>query len=141
MASKMENEAINQELLPRCGKLDGSTLKIVPSYTEAGYFTEANCVTIEDEEGRRAIYVPYKTVSKYRQEGYMSHPRLPVFGQSSRELTPAERVITRRDKEITLKTLKSMLAKATRKRDRLMERVRIMDLEIEELTTSKRDGG
>jgi hypothetical protein len=55
---------INPELLPRCDKLDGSTLKIVPSYTEAGYFTEANCVTIEDEEGRRAIYVPYRVVGE-----------------------------------------------------------------------------
>ena len=46
------------EQLPRCGKLDGSTLKIVPAYTEAGYFCEANCITVEDKDGRRAVYVP-----------------------------------------------------------------------------------
>ena len=55
--------AINPELLPRCGNLDGSSLKIVPSYTEAGYFTEANCITIADEEGRKALYVTYKIIT------------------------------------------------------------------------------
>ena len=50
------------ELLPRCEKLDGSTLRIVSTYTEAGYFCEANCVTIEDKEGRRALYAPVKVL-------------------------------------------------------------------------------
>lgn len=45
--------------LPRCEKLDGSTLRIVPAYTEAGQFCEANCVTITDGE-RTAIYVPLR---------------------------------------------------------------------------------
>jgi hypothetical protein len=31
-----------QTRLPRCPELDGSTLRIVPSYTEAGAFTEAS---------------------------------------------------------------------------------------------------
>lgn len=48
------------ENLPRCDKLDGSTLSIVPNYTEAGQFCEANCVTISDGE-RTAIYIPVKT--------------------------------------------------------------------------------
>lgn len=56
----MNVEELDAEKLPRCESLDGSTLKIVPSYTEAGYFCEANCVEIEDEAGRRALYVPYK---------------------------------------------------------------------------------
>jgi hypothetical protein len=45
--------------LPRCDKMDGSTLRIVPSYTEAGMFCEANCVTISDGE-RTALYVPIR---------------------------------------------------------------------------------
>jgi hypothetical protein len=45
------------ELLPRCPALDGSTLRIVPAYTEAGQFCEANCVTVTDGE-RTAVYVP-----------------------------------------------------------------------------------
>lgn len=36
--------------------LDGE-LRIVPAYVEAGWFTEANCVTLTDGE-RRAVYVP-----------------------------------------------------------------------------------
>ena len=51
---------MNNELIPRCEKLDGSTLRIVHTYTEAGYFCEANCITIEDTEGRRALYGPVK---------------------------------------------------------------------------------
>jgi len=43
--------------LPRCPKLDGSTLRIVPAYTEAGLRCEANCVTLTDGE-RTAVYVP-----------------------------------------------------------------------------------
>ena len=43
--------------LPRCENLDGSTLRIVPSYTEAGRHCEANCVTITDGD-RTATYVP-----------------------------------------------------------------------------------
>jgi hypothetical protein len=45
--------------LPRCQKGDGSSLRIVPSYIEGGYFSEANCVTITDGE-RTAVYVPYE---------------------------------------------------------------------------------
>jgi hypothetical protein len=45
--------------LPRCDKMDGSTLRIVPSYTEAGMYCEANCVTITDGE-RTALYVPIR---------------------------------------------------------------------------------
>jgi hypothetical protein len=41
--------------LPRL--LDGEGLSIVPAYTEAGYFGEANVVTITDGE-RTALYVP-----------------------------------------------------------------------------------
>ena len=52
---------IRAEAIPRCLVLDGSTLKIVPAYTEAGWFTEANCITVTDGE-RTAVYVPYKTV-------------------------------------------------------------------------------
>lgn len=46
------------ETLPRCQKLDGSTLAIVPSYTEAGSNCEANCITVTDGE-RTAVYVPH----------------------------------------------------------------------------------
>jgi hypothetical protein len=48
--------------LPRCDKMDGSTLRIVPSYIEAGMFREANCVTITDGE-RTALYVPLRIVT------------------------------------------------------------------------------
>ena len=50
-----------QDQLPRCEKLDGSTLRIVPGYTEAGRYCEANCVTITDGT-RTAIYVPVRVV-------------------------------------------------------------------------------
>ena len=50
-------DPLMREKLPRCDKLDGSTLRIVPAYTEAGYFCEANCVTITDGE-RSAVFVP-----------------------------------------------------------------------------------
>jgi hypothetical protein len=48
-----------RQQLPRCQKLDGSTLSIVPDYTEAGAYKEANCVTITDGE-RTAVYVPHE---------------------------------------------------------------------------------
>jgi hypothetical protein len=51
-----------QGRLPRCERMDGSTLSIIPSYTEAGWFTEANCVTISDGE-RTALYVPLRIVT------------------------------------------------------------------------------
>jgi hypothetical protein len=41
--------------LPR--SMEGEGLRIVPAYTEAGYFGEANVVTITDGE-RTALYVP-----------------------------------------------------------------------------------
>lgn len=53
---------LNRQELPRCTDMDGSTLKIVPAYTEAGYFQEANCITVTDGE-RTAIYIPYKVVT------------------------------------------------------------------------------
>lgn len=46
-----------QKQLPRCEKMDGSSLRIVPAYTEAGQFCEANCITVTDGE-RTAVYVP-----------------------------------------------------------------------------------
>jgi len=51
---------MRQDQLPRCDNLDGSTLAIKPQYIEAGAFCEANCVTISDQNGREALYVPYK---------------------------------------------------------------------------------
>jgi hypothetical protein len=45
--------------IPR--SMEGEGLSIVPSYTEAGYFGEANVVTITDGT-RTALYVPYKIV-------------------------------------------------------------------------------
>jgi len=50
-------EPVQQSGLPRCEKLDGSSLRIVPAYTEAGQFCEANAVTITDGE-RTAVYIP-----------------------------------------------------------------------------------
>lgn len=51
---------MDREALPRCPALDGSTLRIVPAYTEAGRLCEANCVTITDGV-RTAVYVPLAT--------------------------------------------------------------------------------
>lgn len=56
----MEHDEDFQFALPRCENLDGTRLRIVPRYTEAGKFCEANCVTITDGE-RTAVYVPLKT--------------------------------------------------------------------------------
>jgi hypothetical protein len=44
--------------IPRCPRLDGSTLRIVPAYTEAGQYGEANCLTVTDGE-RTVVYVPF----------------------------------------------------------------------------------
>lgn len=52
---------VDESDLPRCDKLDGSTLKIVPRYIEAGRLCEANVITITDGE-RTAIYVPHRTM-------------------------------------------------------------------------------
>lgn len=52
------------EQLPRCDNLDGSSLRIVPAYTEAGRFCEANCVTITDGE-RTAVYVPMRISTRH----------------------------------------------------------------------------
>jgi len=57
---------IEPEDIPVCPKMDGSTLKIVPAYTEAGWYTEANCITVTDGE-RTAIYVPLASVPSSRQ--------------------------------------------------------------------------
>ncbi len=51
------NEQLDQANLPRCSKHDGTTLKIVPAFTEPGAFEEVNAVTITDGE-RTAVYVP-----------------------------------------------------------------------------------
>lgn len=56
-----------QSKLPRCDKLDGSTLHIVPDYTEGGWFCEANCVTISDGE-RTAVYIPLKIVEPGKRQ-------------------------------------------------------------------------
>jgi hypothetical protein len=56
-----QGDGIDPAALPRCDKLDGSTLRIVPSYTEAGQFCEANCLTVTDGE-HTAIYVPHRVV-------------------------------------------------------------------------------
>lgn len=48
---------VRREDLPRCENVDGSTLRIVSAYTEAGGYMEANCVTITDGV-RTAVYVP-----------------------------------------------------------------------------------
>jgi hypothetical protein len=53
------DQDIKDQEVPRCEKLDGSTLSIVPAYTEAGMFMQANCVTITDGE-RTAVYVPLR---------------------------------------------------------------------------------
>lgn len=46
--------------IPRCEAMDGTGLTIVPAYTEAGYFQEANAVTLTDGT-RTAIYAPVRT--------------------------------------------------------------------------------
>lgn len=61
------SETIRHEDLPRCTEMDGSTLKIVPAYTEAGYYQEANCITVTDGE-RVAVYVPYKVIPTVKVE-------------------------------------------------------------------------
>jgi hypothetical protein len=43
--------------IPRCANLDGTSLYIVPAYTEAGMYCEANCITVTDGE-RTVVYVP-----------------------------------------------------------------------------------
>jgi hypothetical protein len=45
--------------LPR--SMEGEGLKILPFYTEGGWFTEANVIKVTDGE-RTALYVPYQTV-------------------------------------------------------------------------------
>jgi hypothetical protein len=43
--------------IPRCASMDGTSLYIVPAYTEAGMYCEANCITVTDGE-RTVVYVP-----------------------------------------------------------------------------------
>ncbi len=57
---------IDRSNLPRCEKLDGSTLRIVPAYTEAGMFCEANVITVTDGN-RTALYIPLKIVEPKAQ--------------------------------------------------------------------------
>jgi hypothetical protein len=40
--------------------LEPENLRIFPAYVEAGFFSEANCVTLIDIEGRKVIYVPVR---------------------------------------------------------------------------------
>lgn len=54
---------MDRSKIPRCERMDGSTLSIVPAYTEAGKFKEANCVTITDGE-RSAVYVPLRAADR-----------------------------------------------------------------------------
>lgn len=54
----MLTETVDAEAIPRCEKLDGSSLRIVPAYTEAGYFCEANVLTVTDGT-RTVVYVPF----------------------------------------------------------------------------------
>ena len=49
--------------IPRCEAMDGTGLTIVHAYTEAGYFQEANAVTLTDGT-RTAIYVPIRPFPK-----------------------------------------------------------------------------
>jgi hypothetical protein len=53
-------DVISQEDLPRCQKLNGSSLSVVPGNIEPGAFCEANCVTITDG-AREAVYVPLRS--------------------------------------------------------------------------------
>ena len=69
---------MNSELIPRCEKLDGSTLRIVHTYTEAGYFCEANCITVEDAEGRRALYAPVKELPSATPRAFCQEHRIYV---------------------------------------------------------------
>ncbi len=55
---------LEQHDLPRCDKLDGSSLRIVHGNIEAGQFCEANCVTITDGE-RTVVYVPLRSPSGF----------------------------------------------------------------------------
>jgi len=55
-----DTQAIDAEHLPRCENLDGTSLRIVPAYTDAGDFVEANRVIIEDKDRRRAVYAPVR---------------------------------------------------------------------------------
>lgn len=53
---------IEADQIPRCEELDGSTLRILPAYTEAGQFCEARCIMVTDGE-RTAVYVPLKVAA------------------------------------------------------------------------------
>ena len=55
------------ETLPRCDRLDGSSLSIVPGNIEAGRFCEAQAVTITDGT-RSAVYVPLEQLLFERQQ-------------------------------------------------------------------------
>jgi hypothetical protein len=59
MADPNYRPDIDHSELPR--SMEGEGLSIVPFYTEAGYFGEANVVKITDGT-RTALYVPYKIV-------------------------------------------------------------------------------
>ncbi len=80
-AAAAHNEEF-QSNLPRCERMDGSGLRIVPSYTEGGWFSEANCVTISDGE-RTALYVPAKIAGQTSS---------PDHSESGGPLSDAERL-------------------------------------------------
>lgn len=52
---------IAAEDVPRCSKMDGSTLTIIPNDVDAGWFGEANSITVTDGE-RTAVYVAFRKV-------------------------------------------------------------------------------
>ncbi len=57
------------ETLPRCDRLDGSSLAIVTGNIEAGRFCEAQAVTITDGT-RSAVYVPLEQLLAEREQHY-----------------------------------------------------------------------
>jgi hypothetical protein len=61
--SPIMGRIIDPETIPRRENMDGSSLRIVSDYTEAGWFGETNCITVTDGE-RTAIYVPLRPVSR-----------------------------------------------------------------------------
>ena len=61
------------ETLPRCDKLDGSSLSVVVGNIEAGYFCEAQAVTITDGT-RSAVYVPLEHLEAERTRNAKESP-------------------------------------------------------------------
>lgn len=57
-----------QARLPRSRDLNGAGLTIVPAYTEAGRYSEANCITVTDGE-RVAVYAAYSVGEEQSEAG------------------------------------------------------------------------